>query len=44
LLFATASRLALGPTESLIQRVPGALNPGLKQLEREPNRSLPSTT
>jgi hypothetical protein len=32
-LFATASRSALGPTQPLIQRVPGALSRGLKRPE-----------
>jgi len=38
-LFATASRLVLGPTKSLIQRVPGALSPGVERPGHEADHS-----
>jgi hypothetical protein len=34
---------ALGPTQPLIQRVPGALSPGVKRLRREADHSPPSS-
>jgi hypothetical protein len=43
-LFATASRTALGPTQSPIQWVPGALSLGVKRPGREADHSSPSTT
>jgi hypothetical protein len=43
LLFATASRRALGPTQPPIQWVPGAFSPGVKQPGREANHSPPSS-
>jgi hypothetical protein len=42
-LFTTASRTALGPTQPPIQRVPGALSLGVKQLGREADHSPPSS-
>jgi hypothetical protein len=41
-LFTTASRLALGPTQSPIQWVSGAVSPESKQPGRESGHSLPS--
>jgi hypothetical protein len=41
-LFNTASRTALGPTQPLIQWVPGALSLGVKQPGREADHSPPS--
>jgi hypothetical protein len=41
LLFATASRPVLGPTQLPIQRVPGALAPGVRRPGREANNSPP---
>jgi hypothetical protein len=38
-LLSAASRLALGPTQLPIQRVPGALSPGVKQPGREADHS-----
>jgi len=38
----TASRLALGPTQPPIKRVPGSLSMGVKWPGREADRSLPS--
>jgi hypothetical protein len=38
----TGSRPALGPTHSLIQLVPGALSPGVKQQGREADHSPPA--
>jgi hypothetical protein len=43
ILFATASRQALGPTQSRIQCVLGALSPGIKRLAREADQSPPSS-
>jgi hypothetical protein len=43
LLFHTASRSVLRPTQSLIQWVPGALSLGLKRPEREADHSYPSS-
>jgi len=37
-LFTTASRQSLGPTQPLIQRVPGAFTPGVKRPSREGDR------
>jgi hypothetical protein len=42
LLFSTASRPALGPTQPPIQWVPGDLSPGVKRQRREGDRSPPS--
>jgi hypothetical protein len=42
-LFTTASRTAMGPTQSPIQWVPGALSLGVKQLGREADYSPPSS-
>jgi hypothetical protein len=42
-LFITASRPALGPTQPLIQWVPGALSQGIKLLGREADHSTPSS-
>jgi hypothetical protein len=42
-LFYTASRPALGPTQSPIQWVQEALSPGVKQLGREADRWPPSS-
>jgi hypothetical protein len=42
-LFATASRPVLGPTQPLIQCVPGALSPGVKRTGREADHSPPSS-
>jgi hypothetical protein len=42
-LFTTASKPALGPTQPLIQYVPGALSPGVKRTEREADHSPPSS-
>jgi hypothetical protein len=42
-LFTTASRTALGPTQSPIQWVPGALSLGAKRLGREADHSPPSS-
>jgi hypothetical protein len=41
-LFTTASRTALGPTQSPIQWVPGALSLWVKRPEREADQSPPS--
>jgi len=43
ILFTTASRPSTGPTQSHIQWAPGALFPGVEQLEREADHSPPST-
>jgi hypothetical protein len=40
-LFTTASRTALGPTQPLIQWVPGALSLGIKRSGREADHSRP---
>jgi hypothetical protein len=42
-LFSTSSRPALGPTQSPIQWVPGALSPGVKLQGREADH-LPPTS
>jgi hypothetical protein len=42
-LFATTSRLALGPTQLPMQGVPGALSLGVKRLGREADNSPPSS-
>jgi len=42
-LLATTSGLALGPIQPPIQEVPGALSPGVKQLEPEAEHSPPSS-
>jgi hypothetical protein len=42
-LFSTASRPALGPTQSRIQQVSGDVSPWAKQLGRETVHSPPST-
>jgi len=42
-LFTTASRMALGPTQYPIQRVPGAFSLGIKRPGREGNHSPPSS-
>jgi hypothetical protein len=39
LLFSVNSRPAVGPTQSIIQKVPGALSPGLKRAGRETEHS-----
>jgi len=41
-LFATVSRLALGPTQTAIQWEPGALSRGVKWPECKADHSLPS--
>jgi hypothetical protein len=41
-LFSTSHRPALGPTQSAIQWVPGALSPGLKRPGREADHSPPT--
>jgi hypothetical protein len=41
LVFTTASRMALGPTQPLIQWVPGALSLGVKRPGREADHSPP---
>jgi hypothetical protein len=41
-LFTTVSRKAVGPTQSLIQWVPGALSLGVKRPGREADHSPPS--
>jgi len=43
-LFATAFRLALGPTQPPVQWVPRALSPGVKRPEREGDPSFLSST
>jgi hypothetical protein len=43
-LFATVSRLALGPIEPPIQWVPWALSPGVKSPERETDHLSPSSS
>jgi hypothetical protein len=43
ILFTTASRTALGPTQPPIQWVPGALSLGVKQPVCEPDHSPPSS-
>jgi hypothetical protein len=43
LVFATASRPALGPTQPPIQRITGALSPGVKELGRETHHSHPAS-
>jgi hypothetical protein len=40
-LYFTVSRPALGPTQPPIQRIPGVLSPGIKQLGREVDHSPP---
>jgi hypothetical protein len=42
-LFTTASRTALGPTQTPIQWIPGALSLGFKRLGREADHSPPSS-
>jgi hypothetical protein len=42
-LFSTVSTPALGPTQPLIQRIPRALSPGVKQLGRDSDHSPPSS-
>jgi hypothetical protein len=42
-LFSTSSRSALGPTQPPIQRVPGALSPGVKRHGREADYSPPAS-
>jgi hypothetical protein len=42
-LFTTASRRALGPTQPLIQWVPGVLSLGVKRPGREADHSPPSS-
>jgi hypothetical protein len=42
-LFITTSRTALGPTQSAIQWVPGALSLGVKRQRREADHSPPSS-
>jgi hypothetical protein len=41
--FSTSSRPALGPTQPLIQWVPGALSPGVKRQRRETDHSPPTS-
>jgi hypothetical protein len=43
LLFTIASRTALGPTQLLIQWVPGAVSLGVKRPDREADHSPPSS-
>jgi hypothetical protein len=42
-LFSIAFRLALGPTQSPIQWLPGSISPLVKQMECESNHSPPSS-
>jgi hypothetical protein len=42
MLFATVSRLALGPTQLPIQSVPGTLTPRVERTGREADHSPPS--
>jgi hypothetical protein len=42
-LYSTASGPTLGPTQSLMQCVPGAFSPGLKRQGREADHSPPSS-
>jgi hypothetical protein len=42
-LFTTVSRPTLGPTQTPIQRVPGALSLGVKRTAREADHSPPSS-
>jgi hypothetical protein len=44
LLFTTASRTALGLTQTPIQWVPGALSLGIKRPGREADHSIPSSS
>jgi hypothetical protein len=41
-IFLFSRRPVLGPNQPLIQQLPGALSPGVKQLERETDHSHPS--
>jgi hypothetical protein len=43
LLYSTASRPALGPSQSRIQWLPGALSSGVKRQGREADHSPPSS-
>jgi len=43
-LFATASRLAVGPTQHPLQWVTGALSPGVKQPMRGADHSYPPSS
>jgi hypothetical protein len=42
-LFSMSSRQTLGPTQPPIQKVPGALSPGVKRQGREADRSPPTS-
>jgi hypothetical protein len=43
IIFSASSRPALGPTQPLIERVPGAIFPGVKRQECEADHSTPTS-